>query len=138
MKITIILALVAGLFLNEAAHAQRARLAIVTKSNNWTLLGTKQVNWRLDKDVMRVGWDEGTFSKLRVTVTGGTVDIRKMVVTYGNGSKETIRLKHRFRRGDSSRVIDLKGNKRVIKNITFVYDRKNIARKAQVRVTGRN
>ena len=127
-----------GLFFTEVASAQRARTVVVVKPNNWTLLGSKTVNWRLDKDVMRVGLDEGTFSKLRVTVSGGTVDIRKMVVTYGNGSKETIRLKHRFRRGDSSRIIDLQGNQRVIKHITFVYDRKNMARRAKVTVAGRS
>ena len=106
-------------------------------ARGWTVLGSKQVNWRVERDVLRVGAREGSFSKLKIKVTGGSVNIRSMVVTYGNGTKDVIPLKHNFRRGATSRTIDLEGKRRVIKNISFVYDRDRIARNAKVWVSAR-
>ncbi len=106
--------------------------------NNWTKLGSKKVSYKLDRDVIRVGAHEGTFKKLKVVVTGGSLNMHKMVVEYGNGSKDNIPLKHNFSKRSDSRVIDLQGNNRVIKDITFWYDTKNKSRrKAQVHVFGK-
>jgi len=61
-----------------------------------------------------------------------------MVVEYGNGSKDNISLKHNFRKGSDTRVIDLEGGKRIIKDITFWYDTKNLSsKKAKVDVFGK-
>jgi hypothetical protein len=60
-----------------------------------------------------------------------------MVVTYGNGTKDVIPLRHVFKRGSTSRIIDLRGGNRVIKKITFVYDRTRIAKGARVWVGGK-
>ena len=62
-----------------------------------------------------------------------------MIIEYKNGTKETIALKHRFVKGSTSRVIDIKGGKRFIKDITFFYDTKNCSRtKALRHVFGRH
>ena len=106
-------------------------------SVNWTVLGSKHVSKMIERDVIQVGNHKGTFTKLKVKITGGKVFMKSMVVTYGNGTKDMIPLKHVFSRGAESRVIDLRGNKRVIKKIAFVYDRKNNHRKAKVWVAGR-
>ena len=100
-----------------------------TPVKKWQKLGSKKVNYSLDKDVIRVGANDGTFTKLKIKVKGGSVNMHKMVVEYGNGSKDKIPLKHTFTRGTDSRVIDLEGGRRVIKDITFWYDTKNFARK---------
>jgi hypothetical protein len=106
--------------------------------SNWEKLGSKKVNYRLDKDVIRVGKHEGTFRKLKVVVTKGGLNMHRMVVHYGNGSKEEIKLKHNFSRRSDSRVIDLNGRNRIIQKITFLYDTKNISRRrATVHVFGR-
>ncbi len=105
----------------------------------WERLGSKKVNFRLDKDVIRVGVRDGGFTKLKVQVTGGSVNMHKMVVEYGNGQKETINIKHQFSPRTGTRVIDLNGGKRVIKDITFWYDSKNRpGGKATVHVFGRH
>lgn len=105
--------------------------------SEWTVLGSKKVNWRVERDVLPVGIDEGGFTKLKIKVTGGRVRILSMIVTYGNGTKDEIPLKHVFTRGAESRVIDLRGGKRVIRKITFVYDTQSISRRAKVWVAGR-
>ncbi|GAB5399546.1 MAG: hypothetical protein Aureis2KO_11310 [Aureisphaera sp.] len=110
-----------------------------TLVNDWVKIGTKKVDYKLDKDIMNVGLDDGRFKKLKLVVTGGNLNMHRMVVHYGNGSKEEIELRHNFGKKSSSRVIDLKGNKRIIKKIVFVYDTKNASRqKAKIRVFGKH
>ncbi len=88
--------------------------------------------------MIRVGASKGVFSKLKIEVKRGNQNMHKMLIEYGNGSKENISLKHNFKKGDNTRVIDLKGRKRVIKDISFWYDTKNTSRrKAVVHVLGR-
>ncbi len=123
----------AFLFLSFTGHSQnRAQRA------KWEKLGVRAVNYGLDKDDIHVGAKEGGYTKLKVVVTGGALNMHKMVVTYMNGEKEEIELRHNFTKGSSSRMIDLNGRKRLIKNIRFFYDTKNLARsKAKVIVFGR-
>lgn len=105
---------------------------------NWEKLGSKKVSFKLDRDVLHVGAREGGYTKLKVVVTGGNVNMHKMVVEYANGTKDNIALKHNFSRGSDTRVIDLQGGKRLIKDITFWYDTKNASNKrAKVHVYGK-
>ena len=107
--------------------------------HQWERLGSKKVNFKLERDVLHVGAGDGRFSKLKIQVTGGAVNMRKMVVKYKNGQKEVIELRHRFNAKSGSRVIDLNGNRRFIKDITFVYDSANKpGRKATVHVFGKH
>lgn len=106
---------------------------------NWEKLGSRVVNFGLDKDIIPVGAHEGAFTKLKIVVKGGAINMHKMKVHYMNGETQNIALKHNFSKQSASRVIDLKGNKRLIKKITFFYDTKNLARKrATVHVLGRH
>jgi hypothetical protein len=110
-----------------------------SQAYNWEKLGSKKVNFRLDRDVIQVGAKDGRFSKLKIEVTGGSLNMKKMVVEYRNGDKENIQLKNSFGKKSGSRVIDLKGNKRIIKDITFVYDSVNRpGHKATIHVFGKH
>lgn len=104
----------------------------------WERLGTRVVNYSLEADDIHVGAKEGGFTKLKVVVTGGALNMHRMVVTYMNGEKDEIELRHNFAKGSASRIIDLNGGKRLIKDIRFFYDTKNLAHsKANVTVYGR-
>lgn len=104
----------------------------------WERLGTRAVNFGLDHDVIHVGAKEGGFTKLKIEVTGGALNMHRMVVEYMNGETEEIELRHNFSRGTGSRVIDIKGGTRLIKEIRFFYDTKNMARsRAKVTVFGK-
>jgi len=106
--------------------------------DNWEKLGSKKVNYRLDKDVIRVGTYEGTFRKLKLVVSKGALNMHRMIVHYGNGTTEEIKLRHNFSRRSDSRIIDLNGRNRIIQKITFIYDTKNISRRrATLHVFGR-
>ena len=104
----------------------------------WKKLGAKKVSFQLDKDIIHLGKNDGAFRKLKIVVSGGNVNMHKMTVEYGNGRKDNIPLSHTFSKGSDSRIIDLEGGKRVIKDITFWYDTKNFSKKrATVHVYGR-
>lgn len=108
-------------------------------AQKWERLGSRVVNYGLDKDVIHVGAHEGAFTKLRIVVKGGAINMHKMTIEYMNGEKDEVELRHNFSKQSASRIIDLNGNKRLIKKITFFYDTKNLARRrAAVHVFGRH
>ncbi|RZS93781.1 uncharacterized protein DUF2541 [Aquimarina brevivitae] len=108
-------------------------------SSYWEYLGCSTVNYKLDRDVVKVTAKKGVFKKLKVKVTGGSINIHKMVVEYGNSKKEEISLRHHFNRSASTRVIDLIVNHRVIRDITFIYDTKNRSRRrGKVHIYGKH
>ena len=110
----------------------------MAQTQNWQRLGSKKVQFRVDRDVIKVGADEGGFTKLKLKVTGGNLNMHRIVVEYGNGAKDEIKVRHHFTRRSGSRVIDLRGRGRIIKDITFWYDTKNLSRRrATVHVFGR-
>jgi hypothetical protein len=118
--------------------AQLAEAKLSEKPPKWVMLGTRKVNYTLDKDVMVLGAKEGVYTSLKLKVVEGGLNMHRMVVTYGNGQRDEIDLKHNFVKGSETRVIDLKGHARVIKSITFWYDTKNFSgRKAKILVFGR-
>lgn len=124
--------------LMSLGNSQLATAKLSEKPPKWVLLGTRKVNYALDKDVLPLGAHEGVYTSLKLKVVEGGLNMHKMVVTYGNGERDEIELKHNFVQGSETRVIDLKGHKRVIKSITFWYDTKNHSgRKAQILVFGR-
>ena len=122
----------AFLFISFSSQSQQ-------KAKDWRRLGSRAVDYRADFDLIHVGAKEGGFTKLKIAVTGGALNMHKMVVTYMNGTKEEIELRHNFKKGSTSRVIDIRGGKRLIKNIKFIYDTKNLAhKKAKIHVFGRH
>lgn len=109
------------------------------KARPWELLGSRKVNFALDRDEITVTRAEGVFTALQIKVKNGPINMHQMVVHYGNGETQEIALKENFRAGSESRVIDLPGNRRVIRKVVFVYDTKNFAdSKAEVELWGRH
>ena len=61
---------------------------LYAQQSKWEKLGSRKVNFTLDKDVIQLGAKEGAFSKLMIKVTGGAINMHRMIVHYGNGGKE--------------------------------------------------
>ena len=103
----------------------------------WVFLGSKTVDFGLDRDVIQVGYRDGSFKKIKIVVRGGGLNMHRCIVHFENGSKEEIDLRHNFAKNSSTRIIDLPGNRRFIDRIVFVYDSKNNqTRKSKVLVFG--
>ncbi len=119
-----------------------AAMSFTTLPDNtrpWELLGVRQVNYAVEHDEIVVTRAEGLFTALQIKVKRGPVNMHRIVVHYGNGERDEIELRENFRAGSESRVIDLPGNKRIIKKVDFLYDTKNLAnRKGVVELWGRH
>jgi hypothetical protein len=87
----------------------------------WQHLGTKSVDLKMDKDQMMVTAYEGSFSKIKLKVTKAPVHIKHITILYANGDTQQLDFNKDFSAGETSKIIDLKGNKRVIQKMTFQY-----------------
>ena len=63
---------------------------LYAQQSKWEKLGSRKVNFTLDKDVIQLGAKEGAFSKLMIKVTGGAINMHRMIIQYGNGGKEEV------------------------------------------------
>jgi hypothetical protein len=95
---------------------------------NWEVIGRKTVNYRAEVDIIPVTIVKGTYSKIKIYVTGGAVNFADMKIFYRNGQVQDVSLRATIPAGGESRVIDLDGKERIITKIQFVYDTKNTAR----------
>jgi len=103
----------------------------------WVPLGARQVNDRVDHDLIPVTASRGDFRAIKLTVHRASVDFHRVVVHYGNGSRQEIALRNTIPPGSESRSIDLTGSERVIRSVEFWYDANTIrGRRAQVRLFG--
>ena len=114
-------------------------MADVNAQGRWEFLGKRAVNYGLDRDVIPVTWRDGAFDGLKFEVKGGALNMRKCIVHFENGGKQEIELRHNFGRGSDSRIVDLRGNNRLVEKVEFWYDTNNRARnKAVIFMYGRH
>jgi hypothetical protein len=88
---------------------------------DWEKLGSKIVNMHADHDEIIVTAHDGLFTKLKFKVLKAPLFLHNINVIFGNGSSENIVFNKKFTPGTESRVIDLPGNKRIIKKINLNY-----------------
>ena len=107
--------------------------------HGWEKLGTRQVDFKADRDEIVVTGREGSFTALKLKVNNAPINIKKMIVHFRNGQKQDVALRQNIPANGESRVIDLDGNKRIITKVVFYYDTKNRARRrATVVLFGRH
>ncbi len=132
MRITSIVAFMLALI----SYHQTSSAEVRWDSKGWVKLGERQVDGNVDRDTIAVGRNDGQFSKLTLVVDNSDLELLDFEITFGNGEKHNPRVRHLFKEGARTRVLDLPGDKRVIKSIDLKY--KNIAGggKAHVEVWG--
>lgn len=127
-------------------HLLIAALAFVTMSftfksdmRPWEHLGSRKIDYALDRDEIVVTAAEGRFTGLKFMVKRSAINLHKVVIHYGNGETQELDHRHTIPAGGESPVIDLPGNKRVIQKVVFWYDTKNVAaRKGVIELWGRH
>ena len=132
MKISSLFAYVVAMHVGSYAMAQNTL--------TWDKLGTEAVDYTIDHDVVALkgAKETETYSALKIKVINGTVNIHKVTVHFGNGDTQDIDLPKELNAGNDGKLIDLKGNKRIIEKVTFWYDTKTPANeKAVVEVWGK-
>jgi hypothetical protein len=98
-------------------------------AGDWTKLGSRIVNDRLDHDTIVVTAAKGDFRALKLFVHKTPVHILDMKVTFGNGGVQDVSIRSRIPAGGESRVIDLTGADRVIRKVEFWYEANSLGRR---------
>ncbi len=101
-------------------------------SRGWTMLGEQTVNGHNDRDRIRVGRDEGRFTRLTMVVLDSDLELTELEIKFGNGQPFRPNVTHYFRENSRTRVIDLPGDQRFIKWIELRY--KNLPGGGRARV----
>ncbi len=102
----------------------------------WELLGSRVVDGKADKDEIVVGARKGVFTRLMVVVEDSDLEMHDLVVEFANGQKHEPKIRQLFREDTRTRAIDLPGNKRFIRRITFRYGNLPGGGRARVEVYG--
>jgi virulence-associated protein VagC len=98
--------------------------AIAQNTLTWDKLGTKVVDFTIDRDVVTASQKEA-YTALKIKVNNGVVNIHKVTVHFANGDTQDVKLPAELSKNNDGQLIDLKGNQRVIEKITFWYDTVN-------------
>jgi hypothetical protein len=125
-------------FADRVDPRQQVKQMDVPDTTGWSLLGEQTVQGKRDRDVITVGKYEGKFDQLQLVVLDSDIDLKDITVQFSNGEKWSPALKHSFRQGQRSRVIDLPGNNRTIAKIELVYANTPGGGRAKVAVYGRD
>jgi hypothetical protein len=105
-------------------------------NKGWVKLGEREVNGRVDHDKIDVGKYEGKFTKLTLFVEKSEIELLDFEITFGNGERFHPEVRYFFKEGSRTRVIDLPGDERVIKNINLKYKNVPGGGRAKVEVWG--
>lgn len=114
-------------------------LSAFVQPHRWDYLGLRKVNKSFDRDEIIVTAAEGSFNALKVQVKYRAITMYDMKVHYRNGSVEDVKLRVFIPAGGESRVIDLRGGKRIITKVVFRYETKaDRGKRAEIRLFGRH
>lgn len=93
----------------------------VEDRTGWDKLGERMVDGKVDRDVIQVGRADGRFSRVMLVVEHSALELLDVEITFGDGSKHSPGTRLVFGKDTRSRVIDLPGDRRVIKQVSFRY-----------------
>ena len=123
----------------QLLYAQTASLnAAVGAADEWLLLGTRTVDYTIDRDVISLK-EKGKFEALKLVVKNGSLNMHKCTVHFTDGGTKEIELSDEVNKANDGIIMDLKGSNRLIEKVTFWYDSKNSSdNKSIVEVWGRS
>lgn len=107
---------------SHAADRREQRREVAKEEAGWVKLGERQVDWKVDHDVIDVGREEGKFTQIRLRCVQGDLELYKMKVYFVHDDHTfTPDTKVHFHEGERTHSIDLPGDARTIKKIEFSY-----------------
>lgn len=115
-SLSIFVAVLMTIGLSQALNAQRG---------DWIYLGDKHVDGNSDHDKISVGRSDGRFRQLQIRVDDAPVDFQRVVVHFENGGDEDLAFRERINAGATTRAMDLRGRRRIIKSVEFWYEKAN-------------
>ena len=74
-----------------------------------------------DHDEIVVTASEGVYSAIQLRIMKAPIHLLNINIIFGNGDNENVVFDKMFAAGSETRVIDLPGNKRIIKKVNLNY-----------------
>lgn len=115
---TLSLALIVG---SASFASSAARTSKLMQPGEWEKLGSRVVNMQADHDEIMVTLKDGVFTKVRLKIMKAPIHLMNINIVFGNGSNKNVVFNRKFAAGSFTRVIDLPGNKRIIKKVKLNY-----------------
>jgi len=135
MKTKGFIALLMAISMIALAQVSFAQATPKDKDDKWVLLGTRMVDYTLDHDVITFSASTEALTSLKFKVADGPINLHKCTIHFVGGETQDVST---FSTSTDGRIIDLKGNTRIIEKVTFWYDTKNSSeKKATVEVYGK-
>jgi len=83
-------------------------------------MGDGWVSGQFGREIIRVGKVEGRFGRVMLVVTNSSLEVRDVVIQFGNAQRWSPGLRNAFADGSRSRAIDLPGHVRFIRGVELV------------------
>lgn len=93
----------------------------IGRAENWTLLGSRTVDYLIDRDEISV--DAGVFSELKFNIKNAPLSMHKCTLHFVDGSTEDIEFPDNVQ-SSTERPIDMKGSNKKLDKVIFWYDTK--------------
>lgn len=74
-----------------------------------------------DHDEIVVTANEGIFTAIQLRIAKAPIHLLNINIIFGNGDNENVVFDQTFEAGSQTRVIDLAGNKRIIRKVNLNY-----------------
>lgn len=111
-------------------------VAPIAHAKRWMLLGTAHVDKSEDHKTIHVGNEAGQFHKIQLRVNGGAIDLQRLVVHFGDGTKEEFAVADRVRSGGKTPELDLPGERRTIDSVELWYSKEYADTRPEVSLYG--
>lgn len=103
-------------------------------TTGWTKLGERWVNGAADRDTIAVGASQGRYRRIMLKCEHSALEMFDVVVTFGDNTTFSPTTRLVFNQATTTRVIDLPGDARVIRQVQFRYGNLPGGGRAQVEV----
>jgi len=113
-----------------------AVLSPVAHAKHWVMLGTAHVDKSEDHKTIHVGSEAGQFHSIQLRVSGGPVEFQRVIVHFGDGTKEELAVAERVRSGGKTRELDLPSERRTIDSVELRYSKENLDTRPEVSLDG--
>ncbi len=113
-----------------------AVLSPVAHAKHWVMLGTAHVDKSEDHKTIHVGSEAGQFHSIQLRVSGGPVEFQRVIVHFGDGTKEELAVAEQVRSGGKTRELDLPGERRPIDSVELRYSKENLDTRPEVSLYG--
>jgi hypothetical protein len=104
-----------------APSSPRPSVAGHPDMTGWRLMGDAWVTGQFEREIIRVGKYEGRVARVMLVVTDSNLEVRDVMIQFGNGQRWSPGLRNSFGDGSRSRAIDLPGHVRFIRGVELIH-----------------